>query len=89
MSSSTTSTSTSTSACPSASTDIVGYRENVNRCISDGLVKAAGGMAIGASVSLLFLRRRRWPIWIGAGYGIGLAYRNCLKDLKEVKLKLK
>ncbi|EDW29790.1 GL14995 [Drosophila persimilis] len=60
-------------------------RESLGRCVCDVIVKAAGGMVIGAGVSLWFLRRRRWPVWMGAGFGVGLACRNCEKDMKALK----
>ncbi|XP_022231368.1 MICOS complex subunit Mic10-like [Drosophila obscura] len=61
------------------------YRESRNRCFADAIVKTAGGIVMGATVALLFLRRRRWPVWIGAGFGIGLAYRSCERNMKALK----
>ncbi|BFF97123.1 MICOS complex subunit Mic10-like [Drosophila madeirensis] len=61
------------------------YVENINRCVTDGLVKTAGGIVMGATVALLFMRRRRWPVWIGAGFGIGLSYRKCEENMKSLK----
>lgn len=40
-----------------------------------------GGIAIGSVFSLLFFKRRKWPIILGGGFGIGLAYSNCERDL--------
>lgn len=40
-----------------------------------------GGLLIGGVFSLLFFRKRRWPIILGGGFGIGMAYSNCEKDL--------
>lgn len=42
-----------------------------------------GGIALGGLVSLLFLRRRAWPVLMGGGFGVGVAYTNCEKSLNE------
>lgn len=52
-----------------------------DKCISDGILKFGGGLALGSVFSLLFFKRRRWPIIMGGGFGIGMAYSNCEKDL--------
>lgn len=36
-----------------------------------------GGFLIGSVVSLLFFKRRAFPLWIGTGFGFGVGYRNC------------
>lgn len=36
-----------------------------------------GGFVIGSLVSLLFFKRRAFPLWIGTGFGFGVGYRNC------------
>jgi len=59
-------------------------RENLNRCLSDSLVKGFGGLVIGSVVTLLFFRRRIWPVWLGTGFGVGMAYRGCEKELNDV-----
>lgn len=38
---------------------------------------------LGTVFSVLFFKRRRWPILMGGGFGIGMAYSNCEKDLNE------
>lgn len=47
------------------------------------LIITGGGLALGGLVSLLFLRRRGWPVILGGGFGIGVAYTNCEKSLNE------
>lgn len=59
-------------------------RENLNRCLSNTLVKGVGGLVIGSVVTLLFFRRRIWPVWLGTGFGVGMAYRGCEKELNDV-----
>ncbi|XP_055336230.1 MICOS complex subunit Mic10-like [Paramacrobiotus metropolitanus] len=48
-----------------------------DRCLSDGLIKVGGGVAIGGLLSLLFFKRRAWPILFGTGAGFGMSYSNC------------
>ncbi|KPJ00175.1 UPF0327 protein C1orf151 [Papilio xuthus] len=54
-------------------------------CLTDGIIKTGGGIALGAITSVLFLGRRRWPIIAGMGMGIGLAYSNCENELNPSK----
>ncbi|XP_017063591.1 MICOS complex subunit Mic10 [Drosophila eugracilis] len=60
-------------------------RDNLNRCLSDSLVKGFGGLVIGSVVTILFFRRRIWPVWLGTGFGMGVAYRGCEKELNALK----
>ncbi|KAK1800076.1 hypothetical protein P4O66_006578 [Electrophorus voltai] len=41
------------------------------------------GIGVGAVVSLLFLKRRSWPVAFGAGFGVGMAYSNCQHDFRS------
>ncbi|CAH1969226.1 unnamed protein product [Acanthoscelides obtectus] len=52
-----------------------------DKCISDSILKFGGGLVLGGVFSLLFFKRKRWPILMGGGFGIGMAYSNCEKDL--------
>ncbi|XP_017061249.1 MICOS complex subunit Mic10 [Drosophila ficusphila] len=63
--------------------DKIGKR--LDRCVSDTLVKGCGGLIIGSVVSLLFFKRRAWPAWVGTGFGIGVAYRTCEKEISSLK----
>lgn len=42
-----------------------------------------GGLVLGSVFSLLFFKRRRWPIIMGGGFGVGMAYSNCEKELNN------
>ncbi|XP_055315046.1 MICOS complex subunit Mic10-like [Sitodiplosis mosellana] len=53
------------------------FGKKLDRCITDTLVKAGGGFLIGSVVSLLFFKRRAFPLWLGTGFGFGFGYRNC------------
>ncbi|KAJ0180257.1 hypothetical protein K1T71_003661 [Dendrolimus kikuchii] len=57
------------------------YSAKLDMCLTDGIVKTGSGIVLGALVSTLFMRRRRWPIIAGMGMGIGLAYANCEFEL--------
>lgn len=56
-----------------------------DRCLANGIVKGGGGFIVGAVISLLFLRRRMWPILLGTGFGVGVAYKTCEKELETFK----
>ncbi|XP_058820725.1 MICOS complex subunit MIC10-like [Topomyia yanbarensis] len=59
------------------------YGKKIDRCLTDALVKFGGGLALGGVFSLLFFKRRAWPIIMGSGFGIGMAYTNCERSLNS------
>ncbi|CAD7091811.1 unnamed protein product [Hermetia illucens] len=59
------------------------FGKRMDRCLTDVLMKTCGGFVIGTVVSVLFFRRRAWPIILGGGFGTGVAYRNCEKELNK------
>jgi len=54
-----------------------------DHCITDTTLKIASGTGLGAVFSLLFFKRRPWPMLLGLGIGIGLGYANCNADFKN------
>lgn len=44
-------------------------------------ITTGGGLALGGVMSLLFFKRRIWPVYVGSGFGIGVAYTNCERSL--------
>ncbi|XP_068147620.1 MICOS complex subunit Mic10 [Drosophila tropicalis] len=48
-----------------------------DKCAADVLMKGGSGMLIGSVITLCFTRPRTYPIWLGLGFGIGLAYDCC------------
>ncbi|EDW74446.1 uncharacterized protein Dwil_GK19385 [Drosophila willistoni] len=48
-----------------------------DKCLADVLMKGGSGMLIGSVITLCFSRPRTYPIWLGLGFGIGLAYDCC------------
>ncbi|KAK0077682.1 hypothetical protein PV325_003586 [Microctonus aethiopoides] len=53
-----------------------------DRCFTDALIKLGGGIFLGSVFSLIFIRKK-WPIVTGAGFGLGMAYSNCEKDINS------
>ncbi|XP_020914003.1 uncharacterized protein LOC110251615 [Exaiptasia diaphana] len=48
-----------------------------DRCFVDTSIKAASGTLVGSIFSLIFFKRKAWPITLGLGIGIGAGYTNC------------
>ncbi|XP_063537178.1 MICOS complex subunit Mic10-like isoform X1 [Cydia strobilella] len=47
------------------------------------------GLIIGGMLGSFFLRSaRKWPLFLGGGTGVGMAYANCEKSLNEYLLSL-
>ncbi|CAG9783440.1 unnamed protein product [Diatraea saccharalis] len=61
------------------------FSAKLDMCLTDGIVKTGSGVLLGALTSVLFFRRRRWPIIAGMGMGIGIAYANCEYELNPKK----
>ncbi|BHF58255.1 MICOS complex subunit MIC10 [Sparganum proliferum] len=51
------------------SEDILGQR--ADRCISDLIIKTGAGISVGIIFSVLFAKRRSWPVVFGTGFGLG------------------
>ncbi|UJR21275.1 hypothetical protein I4U23_024368 [Adineta vaga] len=64
-----------------ASKDVNG--EKWDRCLTDGVFKTASGVIIGLLFSAILFKRRPWPVFLGTGMGIGMAYSNCQNDLRS------
>ncbi|XP_063359207.1 MICOS complex subunit Mic10-like isoform X2 [Cydia amplana] len=65
------------------------FEERYNSCFVDLGVKTIAGLIIGGMLGSFFLRSaRKWPLFIGGGTGIGMAYANCEKSLNEYLLAL-
>ncbi|CAD6995403.1 MICOS complex subunit mic10-like [Ceratitis capitata] len=57
------------------------YGKRLDRCTTDLLVKGSSGLFVGFAMSLLIFKRKAWPSLIGAGFGIGVAFKTCEKHL--------
>lgn len=42
--------------------------------LSNLLVKAGLGFGVGVAASVLFFKRRSFPVWLGVGFGLGRGY---------------
>ncbi|GAA6033159.1 hypothetical protein JCM8097_002974 [Rhodosporidiobolus ruineniae] len=62
-------------SAPARSEDILSAKTDL--CLSNGIVKAGTGLAVGIVASALLFRRRPWPVFLGLGFGIGQGYSDC------------
>ncbi|CAB4253352.1 similar to Saccharomyces cerevisiae YCL057C-A Putative protein of unknown function [Maudiozyma barnettii] len=42
--------------------------------LSNVLVKTGLGFGVGVAASVLFFKRRTFPVWLGIGFGVGRGY---------------
>jgi len=54
-----------------------------DHCLADTSIKLGSGLGLGIVFSLLFFKRRAWPIVFGTGVGLGMGYTNCEHNLKR------
>ncbi|TFK31404.1 DUF543-domain-containing protein [Crucibulum laeve] len=64
---------------PTSSEDILGQK--YDRCLADLLVKSVGVVA-----SVIFFRRRTWPIALSTGFGAGAAYADCDRSFNPARI---
>ncbi|CAB3999084.1 MICOS complex subunit MIC10 [Paramuricea clavata] len=48
-----------------------------DRCLADTTIKIGTGAIVGAVFSLIFFKRKSWPVTLGTGIGLGMGYANC------------
>uniref|UniRef100_A0A672JC10 MICOS complex subunit MIC10 n=1 Tax=Salarias fasciatus TaxID=181472 RepID=A0A672JC10_SALFA len=41
------------------------------------------GLGVGIVFSVLFFKRRTWPVSFGSGLGLGMGYTNCQHDFRS------
>ncbi|CAB1434088.1 unnamed protein product [Pleuronectes platessa] len=54
-----------------------------DRCLADTAVKTVTGLGVGIVFSVLFFKRRTWPVSLGSGLGLGMGYANCQNELRS------
>ncbi|XKL65263.1 hypothetical protein PGB90_008683 [Kerria lacca] len=59
------------------------YVQKLDRCLYDSIIKFSSSLLIGGIASLLFFKRKRWPLIASGGFGIGYAYSNCEQELNK------
>ncbi|XP_017070150.1 MICOS complex subunit Mic10 [Drosophila eugracilis] len=50
-----------------------------DKCLADFCLKGGSGLIIGSVFTLFFTRPQTYPIWLGLGVGMGIAY-DCCQD---------
>ncbi|ESX01357.1 hypothetical protein HPODL_00753 [Ogataea parapolymorpha DL-1] len=72
-------------ATSSPSTSLVNAKWDV--VISNGIVKSGLGFGAGVLASVLFFRRRAFPVWLGLGFGLGRAYSEGDSIFREAGIR--
>uniref|UniRef100_A0AAY4EH20 MICOS complex subunit MIC10 n=1 Tax=Denticeps clupeoides TaxID=299321 RepID=A0AAY4EH20_9TELE len=57
--------------------------QKLDRCLADSVVKLGAGLGLGIVFSVVFFKRRTWPIAFATGAGLGMSYSNCQNDLRS------
>ncbi|KAI8845761.1 hypothetical protein BJ741DRAFT_585757 [Chytriomyces cf. hyalinus JEL632] len=52
----------------------------MDQCLSNTGISAALGLSTGIVASVLFFRRKTWPIAFGTGLGVGIASDDCSRS---------
>jgi len=58
----------------------------IDLCVSNAIVKTGIGFSAGVVLSVLLLRRRTWPVWLGTGFGLGAGYTDCERSFNPVSV---
>ncbi|CCC68992.1 hypothetical protein NCAS_0B09080 [Naumovozyma castellii] len=66
------STPTSTAVTPTIDRSILNDKWDV--VLSNMLVKVGLGFSVGVVASVIFFKRRTFPVWLGIGFGVGRGY---------------
>ncbi|EDW92480.1 MICOS complex subunit Mic10 [Drosophila yakuba] len=48
-----------------------------DKCLADFCMKGGSGLIVGCAFTLFFTRPQTYPIWLGLGIGMGVAYDCC------------
>ncbi|WFC94287.1 Mitochondrial inner membrane organizing system component [Malassezia brasiliensis] len=58
--------------------------KKLDLCISNAIVKTGIGFSAGVVLSVVLLKRRSWPVWLGTGFGLGAGYTDCERSFNPV-----
>ncbi|XP_045521615.1 MICOS complex subunit Mic10-like isoform X1 [Pieris brassicae] len=65
------------------------FEERYSSCFLDLGVKTVAGLLIGSMMGSFFLHGyKKWPMYIGGGLGVGMAYKNCENSLNNFLLSM-
>ncbi|XP_029989261.1 MICOS complex subunit Mic10 [Sphaeramia orbicularis] len=62
------------------------YGRKWDRCLADTGVKTVTGLGVGFLISVLFFKKRTWPVAFSSGLGLGMGYANCQHDFRSPHL---
>ncbi|KAH8400997.1 hypothetical protein KR009_002347, partial [Drosophila setifemur] len=48
-----------------------------DKCLADFCLKGGSGLLIGSVFTIFFTRPQTYPLWLGLGVGLGMAYDSC------------
>ncbi|ORZ37278.1 hypothetical protein BCR44DRAFT_1498175 [Catenaria anguillulae PL171] len=52
-----------------------------DRCISNLVIKVGAAASVGVVTSVLLFRKRTWPVALSSGFGLGMAYEQCQRQV--------
>ncbi|KAF8336871.1 DUF543-domain-containing protein [Cantharellus anzutake] len=63
-----------------------GVVQKYDRCLADLIVKSGIGFGVGVVASVIFFRRRAWPIALTTGFGAGISYADCDRSFNPARI---